>query len=395
MVQSAASRDAEVVTRQSTSDFMRSIGARVWLRLRRATAGSYARLRQPTHSSGPTALAGADPDNVCAQLHVLERAFADGKHDEPKSYDLSPTGAQLEIIEHFRKLQRQALAKATRRRRKILTLRGNIDFPQLLDELREIETQAENTIDRLHARFLSKLELLGERELQQLQHYEAFREENGLSRVAVYPRSKILLLVAVATLIGAGAVAVSRLSGTSPDGAPIMGPAWAVGISLFVVLIPLILASAIFRYVNHVGDFKQAIGLLAGIAAISAVAALAMFSANFVTVDSGVTWTAVLEASLRFPPSFDFSPAGWAVFGVTILLGLLAFLIGYRADDVYPDYGEVQRSYYRARSERDALANRIRRQIDAIIDEAGSEVTRLLRTLKARVKHLESLVLDA
>jgi hypothetical protein len=105
-----------------------------------------------------------------------------------------------------------------------------------------------------------------------------------------------------------------------------------------------------------------------------------------------ISVSTVIGSMLISPSAVGFDVVTWAGFGIVMLVGLLAFLVGYKADDAYPNYGAVQRAFYRARNEHEALAKRLRKRINAIVDEARAEVTRLPKQLKALVRQYSRLV---
>ncbi len=398
MANNILSSDTELGSGLSWSEFWRAAPAQIWIHARRMLAKFLARVRKPALPGSSTGFIEVDAASVCTQLDVEERAIADAGRDEPRTSGDSPSGTQLEIINHFRSLRRRAARKVAALNKRTRTLRSRIDFPAELESLRDIENRAENKIVRLNAKLLSKLELLTERETRQQEHYEVFREEHSIDRVAENPISTLFLFAFIAALIGVGAVAISRLAGAGVDGVGLISPASAVGISLVVVIIPLMLGAAVFPLVNHLSDLKQIFGLVGGIAAAAVVGSAAMLAARFTSaaaIDPGVSWLAVLDAWRMAPLEMAFDSSGWMVLGIVCLLGLLAFLVGYRSDDPYPGYGSVQRSYYLARRERETLAIRVREQVDKAVDDADMEVAKLLRGLKTRVKRYESMAEEA
>jgi hypothetical protein len=398
MANNVVSSETEIGTDKSWNDFWRAAPEILWSHTRRLFAKFLARVRKPALPGNSTGFVEVDATSVCTQLDVEERAISDAERDEPRTSEDSPSGTQLEIINHFRSLRRRGARNIAALNKRTRTFRNRIDFPADLESLRSIETRAENKIVRLNANLLSKLELLNEREAQQQQHYEIFREENKLDRVAENPISTLFLLAFIAALVGVGAVAISRLSGTGPDGIALLQPASAIGISFVVVIIPLMLGAAVFPLVNHLSDLKQIFGLAGGIAAAAVIGSAAMLAARFVSaaaIDPSVTWPSIMDAWLQAPFEIAFDGSSWMVLGIVCLLGLLAFLVGYRSDDPYPGYGSVQRAYYRARQERETLANSVREQIDKVVDDADMQVAKLLSGLKARVKRYESMAEEA
>jgi len=111
-----------------------------------------------------------------------------------------------------------------------------------------------------------------------------------------------------------------------------------------------------------------------------------------VATDPDIGVRAFIDSILVTPNAIGTDVATWAGFGIVMLVGLLAFLIGYKSDDSYPSYGAVQRAFYRARNEHELLTRRLRKRINAIVDEARAEVTRLPKRLKTQLKRYARLV---
>jgi hypothetical protein len=100
----------------------------------------------------------------------------------------------------------------------------------------------------------------------------------------------------------------------------------------------------------------------------------------------------VFDVMLAAPLDVVSSVASWAIFGSVALTGLLAMLLGSRSDDPYPGYGAAQRSYFRARDARENASSRLRKRINALVDEAEAEVASIAHGRKSMVRTCTRLV---
>ncbi len=360
--------------------------------VKRKIASSLSYFRNPLGSGISATL---DIDKISARLAVEDHARSDGESEQPSSTEEVVAGTQREIVNYFKELQRRALRQAAVLDDKLRGLREKIDVQEAVGSVRDLPRRCENELLRLNEEFQAQLNFLGERGIQQQQHYATFRENNQLDRVAEYPRSSVIYHALMAALIGAGALAIGNLSASGAGAEAVIPASWAVSISLVDVLVPFVLAAVVVRSANHVRPRRRLAGWLGGGIAIVFVGTLSFFLAYYmsaVTTNPGVSASAVIDSILESPNAIGTDVATWAGFGIALLVGSIAYLLGYKSDDPYPGYGAVQRAFYRARNEYEFLIRRLRKRINAVVDEAGAEVTRLSRRPKAQIRQYARLV---
>ena len=395
MGQSVASLQVNVRPRTILSINWRSAHAWLWsaiIAIKQKLISSSLSLRNTMDTDISATL---DIDKISARLAVEDRARSDGGNEQPSSTEKVVAGTQREIVNYFKELQRRALRQAAVLDDKLRGLREKIDVQEAVGSVRDLPRRCENELLRLNEEFQSRLNFLGERQIQQQQHYATFRENNQLDRVAEYPRSSVIYHALMAALVGVGALAIGTLSASGAGGEASIPASWAVSISLVDVLVPFVLAAVVFRSANHVRPLRRLAGWLGGGIAIVFIGTLSFFLAYYmsaVTTNPGVSASAVIDSILASPNAIGTDVATWACFGIVILVGLIAFLIGYKSDDSYPGYGAVQRAFYRARNEYESLTRRSRERINTTVDEARAEVTRLPRRPKAQLRQYSRLV---
>ena len=336
-----------------------------------------------------------DIEHIAEHLRVVKRAQEDGRRNLPPPSEEAPAGAQREIIAYFTNLHRRARQQAAEAVEKANRTLEQIHDSDDLAKLRHIPAGFESKILRYLADFESRLQYCVERERNQKRHYEAFRKENKLDRVANYPDVAYLYYPVVPLLIAAMAYALSSLLVPSAGGSSGFSVTWSVMVSAVAIIVPFMFGMVLLRAINHVSDFKKFggwIGVIATVAAILAIAYYADFRIAAVLADPNASNRDVFEAMLAAPLDVISGVASWTIFGVFALMGLLAMFLGYRSDDTYPGYGAVQTSYYRARNELDNVSLRLRKRINALVDEAEAEVVSITRGYKAKVRNYTRMV---
>ena len=336
-----------------------------------------------------------DIDRITAHLAVLKRAEAEGRNNLPPSIEEVPSGTQREIIAYFTNLRRRARHQVAETADKSSRILERINQSDILARLREVPAGCESKILRLIADAETHLDVTVEREQKQKRHYDAFREQNGLDRVASYPRAAYLFYLMLPVLIATSAFALASIVESSAGAGAGVPLAWIVTVSIAAAIVPFFLGGFFLRLTNHAGNFEMFLGLIGTIAAITAILGTA-FYADFhiaaVLANPETSNRDVLDAMLAAPLEVVSGVASWKGFGLVALTGLVAMILAYRSDDPYPGYGAVQRSYYQARDARDHAATRLRKRINNLIDEAGAEIDTLSKDLKNQVRTYTSLV---
>jgi hypothetical protein len=326
-----------------------------------------------------------DVERICTQLAVVRRAEEDAARNLPPSSEEVPGGMQRQIIAYFTNLRSRARQQAVEDAEKRTRTFERIDIADALAQLRNIPAGCENRILRYVADSQSRLDHALEREQNQRKHYNAFRKKHGLDRVACYQGSGNYFYLIVPLLVMVLAVALSRTVGSVSAG---VSGTWIAAVSAAAVVVPYMLGDSILRWINHTGKLRRFTGWVGASAAIAAIAAAAFYADLQLAA-----WIANPEASSRdainammaAPVDVISTVENWAAFGLVGLTGLLALLLAYRSDDAYPGYGEVQRACYRARDAREEVSARLRKRINALVDESAAEVYTLSKNFKEKV----------
>jgi hypothetical protein len=333
-----------------------------------------------------------DIDKISARLAIENRAKSDGKNDQPPSTEEGVSGTQREIVVYFKELQRRAQHQIADMARKLREHGEEIDLPGVNGSLRDIPSRCENKIFRLIAESQSRLDYLGERGTQQQQHHKDVREKKQVDQDPEQPVSPVFHWIFMAVLIGAGAIAISKISVPGFGSEEIVPPLWAILSSVIVVLVSSLIARAVSRSANHVGQLTRWLSSAIGIGSIGVTASFAAHYIVAVTANTDVTLRNVVDSILADPITLVTNVADWKVFGIVISAGLMAYLVNYKPESSHPSNGNVNGVSYRSRRKRDRLTKRLRMQINTIIDVAEFEATELPKQLKSKVSQYSRLV---
>jgi len=347
------------------------------------------------HKLNPEITQPLDIEHIAERLKIVKRAQEDGRRNLPPRSEEAATGAQREIIAYFTNLRRRARQQAVEAAEKASTILEQIHDSDDSTKLRDVPAAVESRILRYLADFESRLQFCVEREQNQKRYYEAFRKENKLDRVANYPDVAYLYYLVVPLLIVAMTYVLETLLLPSVDGSSAPSVTWSRMVSAVAIIVPFMFGLVSLRAINHVDDFKRLggwMGVIAAVAAILGVAYYADFHIAAVLADPKASNRDFFVAMLAAPLDVISGVESWRILALFVLIGLLSLFLGYRSDDTYPGYGAVQRSYYRARNAREGLSLRLRKRINALVDDAEAEVSSITRGYKAEVRSYTSMV---
>jgi uncharacterized coiled-coil DUF342 family protein len=331
-------------------------------------------------------------DAAARSLDVERRGCVDGMSNYPASTEQRLSGMQREIVTYCKGLHRKAVEQFSRSIERIRRQSESIGLSETARMLGELPSRCENQILRLNAELGSQASALQEAEKHHRQSYASFREANGLSRTAGYPRTRLVHLALAAVLVGSATVFLRRAL-PQADGATLSADTIAASMALICVLVPFGVATTAFRHTHHVRGSNRFFGWVATMIAVAFVAGAAFFAAMYRTLPAGDTvaeFRSAIEAILADPTSISLGPQAWLILLALLGVALLAFLVGYKSDDPYPSYGAVQRAYYKARRDSDGLSGKLRRQVNEIIDGANNEALQASAELESERRRLGS-----
>lgn len=231
-----------------------------------------------------------------------------------------------------------------------------------------------------------------------------FRAANDIHEEARYPESKIHH-IAIVLVLALCETVVNTFFYENSQG--LMGGFFvALGITALNIGFALLFGYW-FRYQNLAGADKKIAGWAAMVAFVLVTifcnALFAAFRTEYqLVVDpsdlkelSAAFQRATSEAILIFRAEPQFKDIwGFILFGVGILLGILACWKGYTADDKYPGYGDLDRDYKRASMEEAQQHDRVRQKVRELLHHRRAAVQAALHEPATQIGMLARRIAD-
>lgn len=368
---------------------------RTWAYVSAAVAKGWAALPVSRFLPGSDLSSSIDIDSIADRLAVETRAREDGRNERPPTGDDALSGMQAEIIHYFRRMQAKAQDQLARLNQQAAKTADKIDVDDATARLADVPSRCHNEALRIRAEFQPLTVRLAERENQQRQYYRAFREQHKLERIASDTFSPFTNIAIVATLIIVTTFILSRFAVPGTEGLRSLSPGWALAIGVAAVIIPYAIGASVLRYVNHNDATLRSLAWLTAIAAVVGIAGVvyaSTYTLEFMAANPESAPGSIMAAMLNDPWSLVAHLGAWQQTSVLGGLSLIALFAGYRCDDPYPGYGQVQRDFYRARHQRERLMAKLRHRINAMVDSADNEVVGIAGRLRAALRRLGTIV---
>ena len=355
-------------------------------------------------------------------LAVDQKAAAAARHDNPKTLSASLDVTESEICGHFIALARERRegceARLARLQLERKATAAKIDVQQTRDAFARLLTPVEPSLEKLRSNHTTALSQAKEVEARALKHLRWFQQQHGLHhRAASYPTSPLYHFAVVAALALVEWISLAAFYAEGSDFGLLGGV--LIAMTLSVVNISLaVLAGSLVRYVNHRSGRRKALALT-GVALLYAAFLLVTLGAAHYRAATGdiaqsppetaaqvgtslpshVTtdfdqWRAARLAWQRFarnPVGFD-DVFSWILVMLAVVFGIFASYKGYRIDDPYPGYGQLDRELNAARALSEGRKAEYCRLVDQVFDLILDEQARLLTDVKANIERYQELV---
>jgi hypothetical protein len=356
------------------------------------------------------------------RLRVDQKAADAGLDDNPRTASTSLDANESEICAYFTGLARQrreacdaSLARLQLDRK---ATAARIDIQQTKDSFARLLTAIEPGLEKLKSEHSTALYQAKENEGRALKHLRWFQQKHGLHhRTAAYPESQFYHFAIVAALALVEWVSLSTFYAEGSDFGLLGGVLIAMALSVVNISLA-ILSGNLLRYVNHQSSRRQWLALTA-VAFLGACFALVTLAAAHYrvatndiaqsqpavsapgagTVPPRVSidvdqWRAARLAWQRFarnPLGFE-DVFSWILVVLTVIFGIFAAYKGYRVDDPYPGYGELDRELKRRREIYEAAKAEYCRLGDQVFDRILQEQAHLLSEVKSNVEYYQQLI---
>lgn len=355
-------------------------------------------------------------------LDVDQKAADAALHDNPKTVSTSLDANEAEIYAHFVTLARQrrdacevSLARLQLDRKATAV---KIDIEQTKGSFARLLTAIEPGLEQLKSDHAAVLYQAKESEARAFKHLRWFQHKHGLNyRAAAYPESKFYHFALVAALALVEWVSLSTFYAEGSDFGLLGGVLIAMGLSIVNISLA-ILAGSLLRYVNHRSRRLKLLALAAAAALYACFLLVTLGAAHYRVATSDVAqsqatvsapgaeslpprvasdldqWRAARLAWQRFarnPVGFE-DVFSWILVVLAVVFGIFASYKGYRLDDPYPGYGELDRAVKRRRAAFEAAKAEYCRIGDQLFDRTLQEQAHLLSEVKSNIEYYQQLV---
>lgn len=222
-------------------------------------------------------------------------------------------------------------------------------------ELANLRLNAQNTLAKLrnaHHRAEAELGPLRESFVAYRDELADFRSAHRLKRSARSPSNRYTTLGLLVLMVGAEAGLNGFFFAKGATLGLVGGIGTALGISFVNVVTSFAVGLLPMRWVNHRNVLLKLLGLLVSLAAISALVALHGFAAHYRDATAIVGEDrafATARETLVSSPLMLADLNSFYLFGLGLVLAVLAIWKGYTFDDPYPGYGSHSRRAEHAR----------------------------------------------
>ena len=355
-------------------------------------------------------------------LDVDQKATDAARHDNPKTLSASLDVTESEICTHFVGLARQRRESCEVSLNKLQLDRkataAKINVEQTRDAFARLLTAVEPSLEKLKSDHAAPLYQAKENEARALKHLRWFQQKHGLHyRAASYPQSPLYHFAIVAALALVEWVSLAAFYAEGSDFGLVGGVLIAMTLSIVNISLA-ILSGCLLRYVNHRSTRRKALALT-GVAFLYACFLLVTLAAahyrvatnDIAQAQSGVPaigaallpaqgpadldqWRAARLAWQRFahnPVGFD-DVFSWILVVLAIIFGVFASYKGYRMDDPYPGYGELDREVNARRTAYEAAKTDYCHRVDQVFDRILKEQAHLFSEVKSNIEYYQQLV---
>src|SRR5262245_18061005 len=357
-------------------------------------------------TASPTTLHGVEVvpemkkliDAARRTLDVDQKAADAGLHDNPKTMSTSLDATESEVCAHFVALARQRRerceADLARLQLDRKTTAAKIDVEQTRDSFARLLTAIEPSLEKLKSDHSAVLYQAKENEARALKHFRWFQQKHGLHhRTVRYPESPFYHFAIVAALALVEWVSLSAFYAEGSDFGLLGGVLIAMGLSVVNISLA-VLTGSLLRYVNHHSARRRALALTGVTCLYAAFVLVTLAAAHYRVATNDIAqaqsnvsaptandqWRAARLAGQRFarnPLGFD-DVFSWILIVLAAVFGVFASYKGYRLDDPYPGYGELDRDVKRRQATYDAAKAEYCRLAVQVFDRTLHEQAHLL-----------------
>ena len=355
-------------------------------------------------------------------LEIDQKAADAARHDNPKTLSAALDVTESEICAHFIALARQRRERCDVTKGRLQLDRkataAKIDVEQTRDSFARLLTAVEPSLEKLRSDHAAALYQAKENEARALKHLRWFQQKHGLHyRAASYPQSPFYHFAIVAALALVEWVSLAAFYAEGSDFGLLGGVLIAMTLSIVNISLA-ILSGNLLRYVNHRSQRRKGLALTGVAFLYTCFLLVTLAAAHYRVATNDIAqsqpemsapgtsalpphiaadfdqWRAAKLAWQRFarnPVGFE-DVFSWILVMLAVIFGIFASYKGYRIDDPYPGYGELDRELNARRARYEAVKAEYCRLVDQVFDRILDEQAHLLSDVKANIEYYEQLI---
>ncbi len=318
-----------------------------------------------------------DVKKLTKDLNLIEEAKRLGEAGIPSSDATVPSGPESAAIQRVEKARQDYVDWACIRLNIICQELNKRSITKVINRARQADQEFERKASALLTGKDNLLHNLGNTASKSKSELEAFKSRHCLTHDAIYPtRTKALLLSAtLIILIVIEGLLNATFFSQGLDTGLIGGAIQAMSLAAINVAVAYLFGRFAVRYVNHVNIGFRLLGFLGIALSLAVIFTIGLSIAHYrdaLTSEMAEPARVALQALLAHPIQLmDFF--SWALFAISIAVGVMSLLDGLYSDDLYPGYGDISK--------------RTRQAIDDFEDE--------LNTLRVGLEELKNEELKA
>ncbi len=317
----------------------------------------------------------------------------DGADNYPEAHASGPGEAERAVIYQARKRILEAEAMGHKAfsdyRRKV----EDLALEKVEDDFSDIESETERQVRECSLMNKKALLLDKGRECQRMRDLSHFKAEHRLFRSPIYPHSVIYHLAWTGPLLVVECLFNMYFFASGSDFGYAGGFFQALLISAVNVMVCILVAWLGFRQLNHRSALRKVAGCLSVACWVAFLCVFHLLVAHYrdlLVLDPDHAESMVLNAFVARPFRLV-TQESVVVLLIGIVIGVLAAIKGYGADDPYPGYGRMDRLFKRAAENYHAGLDRLRDHLIQTFKTAAEQVRKRLSAYEARMTEISDI----
>lgn len=328
---------------------------------------------------------------ICKNLRIDDIALEYGHGNKPSDADTTLDPPQLSVVQEFRQFLDNARSQVTEAVRaineKLHKLSAELQTKPFSDQCKQIPNQLEGQLIQTMAERRGELQTARLAERRLMRDLKFFRAKNKLNREAHYPDSKVFHLSILVAMIAVESLGNAYFFAEGSSLGYTGGWFQSIMVSLLVILVSSkIIGGYLIPQLNHISLKRNILGGTALSISAGVLFVLILLIGHYrhlLTVDPD---NALSQTLPHFKDGmFSLDPMSFLFCGVSIAFALSAAIYGFKADDPYPGYGDIDRRYKVAELAYESRKKILVDNVTVAIDGARTKIVSIESEIQAKV----------